>query len=97
MDKFSALLALCAGNSPVLVNSPAQRPVTRSFDVFFDLRPNEQLSKQREAGDLKCHRGHYDVIVMAKWQPFRPGRDELTFKLMGSDGIYISVLLLKYG
>ena len=25
---------------------PAQRPVTRSFDVFFDLRPNKQLSKQ---------------------------------------------------
>ena len=25
---------------------PAQRPVTRSFDVFFDLRPNERLSKQ---------------------------------------------------
>ena len=25
---------------------PAQRPVTRSFDVFFDLRPNKWLSKQ---------------------------------------------------
>ena len=24
----------------------AQRPVTRSFDVFFDLRPNKRLSKQ---------------------------------------------------
>ena len=24
---------------------PAQRPVTRSFDVFFDLRPNKRLSK----------------------------------------------------
>ena len=23
-----------------------QRPVTGSFDVFFDLRPNERLSKQ---------------------------------------------------
>ena len=28
------------------VNSPAQRPVTRSFDVFFDLRLNKRLSKQ---------------------------------------------------
>ena len=26
--------------------SPAQRPVTRSFDVFFDLRLNKRLSKQ---------------------------------------------------
>ena len=25
---------------------PAQRPVTRSFDVFFDLRSNKRLSKQ---------------------------------------------------
>ena len=25
---------------------PTQRPVTRSFDVFFDVRPNKQLSKQ---------------------------------------------------
>ena len=25
---------------------PAQKPVTRSFDVFFDLRPNKRLSKQ---------------------------------------------------
>ena len=34
---------LC-GNSPVSGEFPSQRPVTRSFDVFFDL--NEQLSKQ---------------------------------------------------
>ena len=38
MDAFSALLAICAGNSPVTGEFPAQRPVTRSFDVFFDLR-----------------------------------------------------------
>ena len=25
---------------------PTQRPVTRSFDVFFDLRLNKRLSKQ---------------------------------------------------
>ena len=46
MDTFSALLALCAGNSPVTCEFPAQRPVTRSCDVFFDLRLNQQLSKQ---------------------------------------------------
>ena len=37
-ETFSALLAICAGNSP--------GPVTRSFDVFFDLRPNKRQSKQ---------------------------------------------------
>ena len=46
METFFALLAICAGNSPVPGEFPAQRPVTRSFDVFFDLRPNKRLSKQ---------------------------------------------------
>ena len=46
MDTLSALLAICAGNSPVPGEVPAQRPVTRSFDVFFDLRVNKRLSKQ---------------------------------------------------
>ena len=38
METFSALMAICAGNSPVTGEFPAQRPVTRIFDVFFDLR-----------------------------------------------------------
>ena len=46
METFSALLAICAGNSPVPDEFPAQRPVTRSFDVFFDLRPNKLLRKK---------------------------------------------------
>ena len=37
IETFPALLAICAGNSPVSGEFPAQRPVTRSFDVFFDL------------------------------------------------------------
>ena len=46
METFSALLAICAGNSPVPGEFPTQRPLTLSFDVFFDLRPNKRLSKQ---------------------------------------------------
>ena len=46
METFSALLALCAGNSPAPGEFPTQRPVTRGFDVYFDLRPNKRLSKQ---------------------------------------------------
>ena len=45
-ETFSALLALCAGNSPVTGQFLSQRPVTQSFDVFFDVRLNKQLSKQ---------------------------------------------------
>ena len=46
METFSALLSICAGNSPVPGEFPAQRPVTRSFGVFFDLRLNKRLSTQ---------------------------------------------------
>ena len=65
MKTVSALLALCAGTSPITGEFPSQRPVTRSFGVFFDLRLNKQLSKKNhEAGDLRRHRAHYDVTVM---------------------------------
>ena len=40
IEIFSALLAICAGNSPVTGEFPTQRPVTRGFDVFFDLHQN---------------------------------------------------------
>ena len=43
---------------------PTQRLVTRSFDVFFDLRLNKRLRNNREADDLRRYRGHYDVNVM---------------------------------
>ena len=67
MGTFSALLALCSGNSAVAGEFPAQRPVTRSFDVFFDLRLKKNgWVNNREAGDLRRHRSHYDVIVMRK-------------------------------
>ena len=46
METFAALLALCAGNSPVSGEFHSQRPVTESIDVFFDLRQNKRLSKQ---------------------------------------------------
>ena len=39
-------ILVCTGNSPVPGEFPAQRPVTRIFDVFVDLRPNKRLSKQ---------------------------------------------------
>ena len=43
---FLCVLAICAGNSPVTGEFPAQRPVTRSFNFFFDLHLNKRLSKQ---------------------------------------------------
>ena len=61
MQTLSELLALCAGNSPATGEFPAQRPVTRSFDVFFAWVNN------REAGDLGRHRALHDVT----WTPWR--------------------------
>ena len=36
----------CAGKSPVTCEFSPQRPLTRIFDVFFDLHLNQQLDKQ---------------------------------------------------
>ena len=62
METFSALLARCAGNSPVTGEFPSQRTVTRRFDAFFDLRLNKRLSS-----DLGRHRADYDVTVTEAW------------------------------
>ena len=68
METFSALLALRAGNSPVTGEFPSETPVSRSFDVFFDLRLNKQLSKKSRgwwfeapSHQLWCHS---NVIVL---------------------------------
>ena len=64
MGTLSALLALCVGNPPVMSGFPSQRPGTRSFGVLFGERLNKRLSKSRDAGDLRRHGAHYNVIVM---------------------------------
>ena len=60
----SALLAICTGNSPAIGEFRAQRPVTRSFNVFFDLRLNTRLIKQSWGCWFETHRTHYAVTVM---------------------------------
>ena len=64
METFSALLAICAGNSPVPGEFPTQRPVTRSFDVFFIYARINGWVNNGKADELRRHRAHYDVIVM---------------------------------
>ena len=67
MKTFFALLAFCAENSPVPGEFSSQRPVTRSFDVFFDLHLNKRWVNNPEAGDLRRHRAHCDVSVMENY------------------------------
>ena len=77
METFSALLAICAGNSSVPGEFPAQRPVKHGFDVVFDLRLNKRLTKQSRGWwfetlphplwchcDDLCYMRHYNM------QPF---------------------------
>ena len=68
METFSALLALCAGNSPVTDEFSSQRPVTRSFDVFFDLAWANGWVGNRDAGHLRRQSAHYDVTVIKYFQ-----------------------------
>ena len=67
MEAFSALLAICAGNSPASGEFPAQRPVTRSFDAFFDLCLNKRLRKQSWGWWSETLSRPYDVIVMRNY------------------------------
>ena len=55
----------CAGNSPVTGEFPAERLVTRSFEVFSLICAwiNAGVNNG-EAGDLRPDRTHYDVTVM---------------------------------
>ena len=64
METFSALLAICVGNSPVPVNSPhdGQWHGALMFSLIC-ARINSWVNNG-EAVDLRCHRTHYDVTVM---------------------------------
>ena len=64
METFSTLLAICAGNSPVPGEFPIQRPVTRSFDVYFDLGRKNGWVNNREAGDLRRYR---PIVTSSLW------------------------------
>ena len=56
MEKYSALLALCAEKS--------QGPLTRSIDVFCAWTNGWVYN--RDSSALRCHHAHYEVTVMGK-------------------------------
>ena len=81
METFSALLALCAGNSPVTAEFPAQRPVQRNFDASFDMGLNKRLSKQSwvwwfetRSGSLWHHYNGYSDRWQGAWTSTREAR-----------------------
>ena len=71
METFSALLAVCEGNSPVIGEFPSQRSMTLNFDVFFDLCRNKQLSNsstRRWFETPLCLLCHYCDDCRNSWQ-----------------------------
>ena len=64
METFSALLAICAGNSPVPGEFRSQRPVTRALIFPLICVWINGWVNNREAGDLRRYRAHYDVRIM---------------------------------
>ena len=92
METFSALLAICTGNSPGTGEYPTQRPGTRSFHVFFDLHLNKRLSKQwwgwwsetqscplwRQCNDVIYFR-HFKNMALCILHPFLPRIDLQTW------------------
>ena len=64
MEPFSALLAICAGNSPVRGEFPNKGQWRRALMFSLICAWINSWVNNREAGDLRRHRAHYDVIVM---------------------------------
>ena len=64
METFSALLAICAGNSPVPMNSPHKGQWRGALMFTLICARINGWVNNREAGDLRRYRTHYDVIVM---------------------------------
>ena len=87
METFSALRALCGGNSPVTGEFPSQRPVPRALMVSSICAWTNGWVNNRDAGDLRSHRAQYDVTVMSQkiaydfyLQQMSPGSSPLQWK-----------------
>ena len=64
METFSALLAICAGNSPVPVNFPHKGQWRGALMFALICVWINAWVNNRKAGDLRRYCAHYDVIVM---------------------------------
>ena len=64
MEIFSALLAFCAGNTPVPVNSPHKGQWRGALMFSLICAWANSWVNNRDAGDLRRHHAHYDVTVM---------------------------------
>ena len=85
METFSALLALCVGNSPVPVNSPHKGQWHGALILSLISAWINDWVNNREAGDLRSHLGHYDVNVMNKGSAItRTNVDQVHWRIYAS-------------
>ena len=66
METFSALLALCVGNSPVTGESPHKGQWRGALMFSLICSWINTWVHNREAGDVRRHRAHYDVSVIVR-------------------------------
>ena len=72
MEIFSALLAICAGNSPVPGEFPHKGQWRGALMFSLICVWINGWVNNRKAGDLRRYRIHYDVIVMSiRWNCIR--------------------------
>ena len=64
METMSALLALCAGNSPLPGEFPHKGQWCEALMFSLICAWINTSVNHREAGDLRRHRAHYNVTVM---------------------------------
>ena len=90
MEAFFALLPICAGNPPVPGEFPAQRPVTRALMFSWICVSINGWENNREAGDSRRYRAHYDVIVNVMADNGDCFRDKIT-----TENLYRLLLLIE--
>ena len=64
MEAFYALQALCEENPPVNGGFPSQMPMMRGFGVSLICTGTNSWTNNRDAGDLRRYRAHYDITAM---------------------------------
>ena len=68
METFVALVAICAGNSPVTGEFPAKGQWRGTLMLFFIWAWINGWVNNRKTVDLTRHRAYYDVIVLYRSQ-----------------------------
>ena len=94
METFSALLALCAGSSPVTGEFPITKASDAELWCFLRCAPEQRIEyTNRGASDLSNHGTHYDVTVIPRLWKMVPCLDVVRDLFTRTD---VDWLVLRY-